>query len=1087
LAANKRKILANAQKYLQKGQLDKALKEYQTLVELDPRDSNSRLKLGDVHLRQGNRDAAIEAYKKVAVQFTKDGFDAKAVALYKQITKIDEKRWEIYEPLAELYERLGLTAEALAALQIAADAHRREGKRREALDLLRKMASLDPTNTTSRLKIADLLVQAEMSRDALAEYEAVAEELERQGAREQLPGVYERMLELAPERTEPLAALSRVLLAQGQGERAEPFARRLVEADPDSVEGHELLAEILRGQGREDAAEATYRRLAELYRTRGDEEKAREIAQRFLAGEDLSTIAGDELGGDPEDSLIGTLGGPGEPLVEDRPADAGNPEEPGSEEPGVSGDGDAGGPEGAGPQATGDPGQLLAEARVYLRYGKPERAAATLETLLAAQPDHVEALECLGEARVEAGDREGAAEVWRRAAEEARGRKDLQTSRELGERLAALDPTAAEPSEPSEPASGEAPPPRADGADPELGPATLEDVDLEIEIGDGPAEAEEAGPGFAGEDELVSGAGESLDGAGEPGLEGGEPDGGSLGPGEDDLELDVDISLSGFDEPGFDDASGDQVLEEDGPSERDAGSTEAPDASGLSREPEGLEETVLQRSGGAEPGASSGGSSTTPQQIAEDLEEADFYFQQGMLDEAENIYRRILAAVPSQPRAQLRLGEIAERRGGDPGKGLSAPQPSPEEAGEPAADPADELGAELVDWGAEEGAGQAETGERDAATAEGAEASETGPEIEVDLDLDVEESGGSPPEERVAGAPEASPARPAGAEGQEDAPAFREPCGPAAGGLAETQPELPEDPGATAPPDDLGDSLPAPEAAEPSALEVGPAASAGEEGPEEASFDLAAELSDVFEDERSGESFSGVSDHGFEAVFREFKKGVREQLSEGDSEAHYDLGIAYREMGLLEDALGEFRTALASPERRLSCLHTLGLCALDLGRPEDAVSHLEQALALPEVPEREQAALRFDLGRAFEERGDRGRARAAYQAVATVDPDYQDVAVRLEALSSEGESLESGESVAAAEANEVEAFESFDDLIAEAEAIMGEDEEDGEPAGAGGGAEEPAAETGGRGPGEGADDTRPDPSTRRKRRKISFL
>ncbi len=79
-AINKRKLLESAQKNLQKGAVDKALKDYQTLLDADPRDANVRLKVGDLKLRLGKTDEAIAAYLKVADQFTRDGFDAKAVA-----------------------------------------------------------------------------------------------------------------------------------------------------------------------------------------------------------------------------------------------------------------------------------------------------------------------------------------------------------------------------------------------------------------------------------------------------------------------------------------------------------------------------------------------------------------------------------------------------------------------------------------------------------------------------------------------------------------------------------------------------------------------------------------------------------------------------------------------------------------------------------------------------------------------------------------------------------------------------------------------------------------------------------------------
>jgi tetratricopeptide (TPR) repeat protein len=117
--------------------------------------------------------------------------------------------------------------------------------------------------------------------------------------------------------------------------------------------------------------------------------------------------------------------------------------------------------------------------------------------------------------------------------------------------------------------------------------------------------------------------------------------------------------------------------------------------------------------------------------------------------------------------------------------------------------------------------------------------------------------------------------------------------------------------------------------------------------PEGATFDLAAELRDALDDgpEVSASGLAQVDDDGFSAVFREFKKGVSTALDEGDHEAHWDLGIAYREMGLFEDAIGEFEVALASTARRIDGLHMIAVCALDLGRADDAAARLEEALA----------------------------------------------------------------------------------------------------------------------------------------------
>jgi tetratricopeptide (TPR) repeat protein len=211
-------------------------------------------------------------------------------------------------------------------------------------------------------------------------------------------------------------------------------------------------------------------------------------------------------------------------------------------------------------------------------------------------------------------------------------------------------------------------------------------------------------------------------------------------------------------------------------------------------------------------------------------------------------------------------------------------------------------------------------------------------------------------------------------------------------------------------------------------------------------FDLAAELSDVFDDTDGGVTgdltVGGTTQAGFEAIFQSFKQGVKETLGEGEQETHYDLGIAYREMGLLEDAIGEFRVAMTAPSRTLECLAMMGLCALDLGRPDDAVSHFEQALAMPDLPEPTLAGLRFDLGRAFEQQGDLERARATWELVVAFDPAFQEVSRRLESLGQADSSPSLGDLDVDDLSGPGEGLESFDDLIAEAEAGFDDDDDD---------------------------------------------
>ena len=97
---NKNKIINQAQKFITKGQWDKAIKELQKLVAEDPNDVRTLLKLGDVYAKKGEREQATKVYKQVAESYSEQGFFLKAVAVYKQILKHDPKHLEVTLKLA---------------------------------------------------------------------------------------------------------------------------------------------------------------------------------------------------------------------------------------------------------------------------------------------------------------------------------------------------------------------------------------------------------------------------------------------------------------------------------------------------------------------------------------------------------------------------------------------------------------------------------------------------------------------------------------------------------------------------------------------------------------------------------------------------------------------------------------------------------------------------------------------------------------------------------------------------------------------------------------------------------------------------
>ena len=140
-------------------------------------------------------------------------------------------------------------------------------------------------------------------------------------------------------------------------------------------------------------------------------------------------------------------------------------------------------------------------------------------------------------------------------------------------------------------------------------------------------------------------------------------------------------------------------------------------------------------------------------------------------------------------------------------------------------------------------------------------------------------------------------------------------------------------------------------------------------------------------------------------VFDEFRADLGEMGAEDeDLETHYNLGIAFREMGLLEEAISEFQKVAKANEKgkafryAMQCCTLLGLCFMEKGQPGIAAIWYERALRTPGVDAESSLALRYDLGVAQESANDLDAALKSFSHVYAVNIDYRDVADRIAAL-----------------------------------------------------------------------------------------
>src|SRR6185437_4719337 len=138
-------------------------------------------------------------------------------------------------------------------------------------------------------------------------------------------------------------------------------------------------------------------------------------------------------------------------------------------------------------------------------------------------------------------------------------------------------------------------------------------------------------------------------------------------------------------------------------------------------------------------------------------------------------------------------------------------------------------------------------------------------------------------------------------------------------------------------------------------------------------------------------------------IFDEFRDEVGDVPAGEDLETHYNHGIAYREMGLIEEAISEFQKVAKGNNGQafryaMQCCTLLGLAFMEKGEPAIAAMWYERALQTPGLDQESILALRYDLGVAQELGGDMAAARKSFSQVYGMNIDYRDVAERLTSL-----------------------------------------------------------------------------------------
>ncbi len=264
LLSNKQKHLESALKNVKKKQLSRAIKDYLKVVEIDPRDIRSRQRLAELYVKTNKAGEAFEQYEAVAKYFSSNGFYLKAIAIYKQMQRLDPSQISIFSRLAELNEKQGLVGNALAELRHLVGYYEKNDMVADAIKTLEKMRDLDGGNINVQVKLAEVYANNDRVDDGLVEFREVLKQLEEKRDYDKILRLYQMFLPLFPNNHDLQKNLAQILFEKGESVKGIRILQTLLRNSPGDTEVLTMLGVAYENQGDRKNARLTYLHLLKL-------------------------------------------------------------------------------------------------------------------------------------------------------------------------------------------------------------------------------------------------------------------------------------------------------------------------------------------------------------------------------------------------------------------------------------------------------------------------------------------------------------------------------------------------------------------------------------------------------------------------------------------------------------------------------------------------------------------------------------------------------------------------------------------------------------------------------------------------------
>src|SRR2546423_1595337 len=262
MAYSKSKYVEAAQKLLNQGKVPQAIAEYQQILKYEPKDQVTLMTIGELYIRQGETFQAIDYFERLAQIIVGDGFLTKAIAVYKRIAKLAPEEIRPLEKLADLYVQQGVMSEARPLFLQLAEIHLKNNRQPEAVGLLKKLLQAEPDNLRIQTRVADLYQAMGQTREAIDSYVSASQRALARGDHGEAEKLADKALKLEPSNLAAGIVKARSYSSQGNLAKAAQLLEQAADLEKGG-EQTELLLDLYLKNSDWDQASALAQRVFE--------------------------------------------------------------------------------------------------------------------------------------------------------------------------------------------------------------------------------------------------------------------------------------------------------------------------------------------------------------------------------------------------------------------------------------------------------------------------------------------------------------------------------------------------------------------------------------------------------------------------------------------------------------------------------------------------------------------------------------------------------------------------------------------------------------------------------------------------------